>query len=75
MRAWISMALVLGLAGCNLRQQVAGGGLGLMVGGLMLTYSGEERAEATTVQNVGIGMILVGLATMFTAAALEEAAS
>lgn len=75
MRAIASLVVVAVLGGCNPRQQVAAGGLAVTVVGLGLTYSGSERDDSSTVNDVGIGMMLVGLVTLFTAAALEETAA
>lgn len=75
MRALASLVIVTVLGGCNVRQKVAAGGLTVTVVGLGLTYSGRDRTEASTASNVGLAMLLVGLVTMFTAAALEESAA
>lgn len=60
------------LAGCTMRQKIAGGGVGVAVIGLGLTYSGEARTEASTQEKVGVVLMLTGLVTLFVAAALDE---
>ena len=76
MRGLAIVLLVASLA-CNTRQRVAGGGVGLAVVGLGLTYSGEERSEdeVGTQDKVGIALLLTGLVVLFVAAALEESAT
>jgi len=77
MRACIALALALALTGCTTKQKVAGGGVGLTVIGLGLTFSTEARSteEVGTRGTVGITLLLTGLATLFVAAALEETAN
>jgi hypothetical protein len=60
---------------CNTRQRVAGGGVGLAVVGVALTYSGEEREDVGTQGTIGIACLLTGLVVLFVAAALEESAT
>lgn len=75
----LAIALVLASlsAGCNTRQRVAGGGAGLAVVGLALTYSNDTRSEEEvgTQGKIGIGCLLTGLAVLFVAAALDESAA
>jgi hypothetical protein len=69
--------LVLLVSGCNKRQVVAGGGVGLTVLGLALTFSTETRQEdeVGTKGKVGITCLLGGLVVLFVAAAFEESAT
>lgn len=62
---------------CTTRQRVAGGGAGLAVIGLGLTYSNDYRSEEEigTQGKVGIAMVLTGLVVLFVAAALEESST
>ena len=62
-------------SGCNTRQRVAGGGVGLAVVGVALSFSTENREDATTQEKVGIACLLTGLVVLFVAAALEESAT
>ncbi len=74
-RTLASTLIVAALAGgCTTRQKVAGGGVGLAVVGLGLTFSTETRSEdqVGTKEKVGITLLLTGLVTLFVAAALEE---
>ncbi len=76
MRAGISIVLVGCLLGaCAGRHKVASVGLGMTVTGLVLTYSGEERRDSSTQDKLGVTFLLLGLVTLFTAAALEETAA
>jgi len=80
MRGQVIACLVASLviiSGCNTRQRVAGGGVGLAVIGLGLTYSNEIRSEkeAEKQGRVGIAFLLTGLVVLFVAAALEESAT
>ena len=62
-------------ASCTTRQRVAGGGAGLAVVGLGLTFSNETRSEddAESAQGkIGIACMLTGLVVLFVAAALDE---
>jgi hypothetical protein len=64
------------LAGCTTRQRIAGGGAGLAVIGLGLTFSNESRTEEDaedTAGKIGIACLLTGLVVLFVAAALDEA--
>lgn len=65
------------LVACNTRQRVAGGGAGLAVVGLGLSYSNEGRSEdeVGTKGKVGIACMLTGLVVLFVAAALDESAN
>lgn len=63
------------LAGCTTRQKIAGGGAGLAVVGIGLSFSNESRSEdeaMDTTGKIGIACLLGGLAVLFVAAALEE---
>jgi predicted small secreted protein len=75
----IAIALLVAslVSACNTRQRVAGGGVGLAVVGLSLTYSGESRSdeEVGTKGKIGIACLLTGLVVLFVAAALEESAT
>ena len=80
MRGHVIACLVASLvlvAGCNTRQRVAGGGVGLAVIGLGLTYSNDIRSEEEvgTQGRIGIACVLTGLVVLFVAAALEESAT
>nr|MBA3392310.1 hypothetical protein [Deltaproteobacteria bacterium] len=77
MRARIATALVICVLGaCSGRHKVAGVGLGMTVTGLVLTYSADDdRRERTTQDKLGVSLLLLGLVTLFTAAALEETAA
>ena len=76
MRGLAIALLVASLLGaCNTRQRIAGGGVGLAVVGVALTYSGEEREDVGTRGTVGIACLLTGLVVLFVAAALEESAT
>jgi predicted small secreted protein len=78
MRGFAIVLLVASLvSACNTRQRVAGGGAGLSVVGLALTFSTEEKSEeeSGTQGKIGIACILTGLVVLFVAAALEESAT
>lgn len=61
--------------GCNTRQRIAGGGVGLAVVGVALSFTTENREDAGTQEKVGIACIVTGLVVLFVAAALEESAT
>jgi hypothetical protein len=71
----ITLLIATLLAGCTTRQRIAGGGVGLAVLGLTLTYSNEAKSEeeSGTRGRVGIVCLLTGLVVLFVAAALDEA--
>ena len=75
--AGLALAVALCSAGCNTRQRIAGGGAALTVVGVALTYSNDPREEEDvgTQGKVGITLLLVGIVTMFVAAALDETAN
>ena len=78
MRGFASVLLVASLlSACNTRQRVAGGGVGLAVIGLTLTFSTESKSEeeSGTQGKIGIACMLTGLVVLFVAAALEESAT
>jgi hypothetical protein len=78
MQARIALVLAAALlAGCTTRQKIAGGGLAVAVTGLALAYSNDTRDtdDVGTQGELGIALLLGGLATLFVAAALDEAAS
>ena len=73
----VALAVALGVAGCNTRQRIAGGGAAMTAIGVALTYSNDPREEEDvgTSGKVGITLLLVGIVTMFVAAALDETAN
>jgi hypothetical protein len=78
MRGFAIVLLVASLvSACNTRQRVAGGGVGLAVIGLSLTFSTEVKTEeeSGTQGKIGIACMLTGLVVLFVAAALEESAT
>lgn len=72
--ALLALAATL-LPACTTRQKIAGGGAGLAVVGLVLSFSNEERSEEEALDTkgkIGVACLLGGLAVLFVAAALEE---
>ena len=71
----IALVVAALLAGCTTRQKVAGGGAGVAVVGVVLTFSTESQSEEDaedTAGTVGIVCLLTGLGVLFVAAALDE---
>jgi len=73
----VALVLALLASACNKRQAIAGGGVGLSVVGLALTFSTETREEdeVGTKGKVGITCLIGGLVVLFVAAAFEESAT
>lgn len=71
----IALVVTALLAGCTTRQKIAGGGAGVALVGVVLTFSTESQSEEDaedTAGTVGIVCLLTGLAVLFVAAALDE---
>jgi predicted small secreted protein len=78
MRGFAIVLLVATLVcACNTRQRIAGGGVGIAVIGVALTFSTEVKTEeeSGTQGKIGIACLVTGLVVLFVAAALEESAS
>ncbi|MBA3499177.1 MAG: hypothetical protein M4D80_29080 [Myxococcota bacterium] len=78
MRGFVIILLVASLvSACTMRQRIAGGGAGVAVVGVALTFSTEVKTEeeSGTQGTIGIACLLTGLVVLFVAAALEESAT